>query len=437
VTFSAIDEVDVSPERGMVYEHGWQSWSPTSTYPVTETSPRPERGWQHPMRFRPETPAPRRGYQAEGLLVVNPGTGGPTRLYAAPDARQEVPSIRAQLRGNRLVVSSNGPATGQVVAGGIEAGLARYGEESAAQVRANPPRAAPTVWCSWYHYFDDVTEGDIVENLSAIVDHRLPVDVVQIDDGWESCVGDWMQTSGRFSSMGDVAARIRDSGRRAGIWLAPFTVAAHSVLAREHPDWLAGAAGHNWGHDLLGLDVTHPGARTYLSSVFGRLREAGFDYFKLDFLFTGALDVERHEDLNGVAAYRSGLALIREAVGPGSYLLGCGAPMLPSVGLVDAMRVSPDTYHPTDTEDDQRSLRGRACVVARAWQHGRFWVNDADCLVARRSFAGRREWAEVVERYSGLRSVSDRIAELDDWGLQTTRRLLATAPPPTPFPPGH
>ena len=191
------------------------------------------------------------------------------------------------------------------------------------------------------------------------------------------------------------------------------------------------------GQDLLGLDLTHPGARAYLSSVFGRLREAGFDYFKLDFLFTGALDTARHEDLNAVGAYRSGLALIREAVGPGSYLLGCGAPMLPSVGLVDAMRVSPDTYHPADTEDDQRSLRGRACVVARAWQHGRFWVNDADCLVARPSFAGRREWAEVVERYSGLRSVSDRIAELDDWGMQTTRRLLATAPPPTPFPPGH
>ena len=91
--------------------------------------------------------------------------------------------------------------------------------------------------------------------------------------------------------------------------------------------------------------------------------------------------------------------------------------MLPSIGLVDAMRVSPDTYHPADTEDEKRQLRGRTCVVARSWQHGRFWVNDADCLVARPSFAARREWAEVIEQFGGLRSASDRIADLDSWGM--------------------
>ena len=40
-------------------------------------------------------------------------------------------------------------------------------------------------------------------------------------------------------------------------------------------------------------------------------------------------------------------------------------------------------------------LNGRA----RAWQHGRFWVNDPDCLVARRSFALREQWAQVIDRY--------------------------------------
>ena len=37
--------------------------------------------------------------------------------------------------------------------------------------------------------------------------------------------------------------------------------------------------------------------------------------------------------------------MIREAIGPDAYLLGCGAPILPSVGLVDAMRVGPDIAH--------------------------------------------------------------------------------------------
>jgi alpha-galactosidase len=36
----------------------------------------------------------------------------------------------------------------------------------------------------------------------------------------------------------------------------------------------------------------------------------------------------------------------------------------------------------------------------------------------------REDWAEVVAAYSGLRSSSDRLRGLDDWGLATTRRLL-------------
>ncbi len=40
----------------------------------------------------------------------------------------------------------------------------------------------------------------------------------------------------------------------------------------------------------------------------------------------------------------------------------------------------------------------------------------------------------VIEPHGGLRSSSDRAAHLDRWGLDTTRRLLATAPPASPFP---
>ena len=63
-------------------------------------------------------------------------------------------------------------------------------------------------------------------------------------------------------------------------------------------------------------------------------------------------------------------------------------------------------------------------TVGRAWQHGRFWVNDADCLIAGTHVERREDWAAVVERYSGLRVSSDRLRTLDAWGLETTRRLL-------------
>ncbi|MGL4256990.1 MAG: hypothetical protein ACRCSL_11705, partial [Microbacterium sp.] len=104
-------------------------------------------------------------------------------------------------------------------------------------------------------------------------------------------------------------------------------------------------------------------------------------------------------------------------------LLGCGAPILPSVGLVDAMRVASDTFH-EGGEDGSQGLRGRMSLEARAWQHGRLWTTDPDCLVARPEFALRDEWAEVVLAAPGLRGFSDRIAELDDHGLDLVRRLL-------------
>jgi alpha-galactosidase len=457
VEFTQVDEVEVGIPQARVHEHGWQSWSPTATYAVTQQATRPEHEWQQLMRFRPQTPAPAQGFQGEGLLVLDPGTSEPLRVYAAGDPARCVPSIRAQLVGEHVLVGADGPVTVALADRGgphaVERALAAFGDRSAQQLRAAPPRQAPTVWCSWYHYYQDVTEADVLENVDAVAELDLPVDVVQLDGGWEPCVGDWLGLSSRFRSLRDLVSRIRATGRRAGIWVAPFTVGSRSTLAREHPDWLIGSGGSsggsptcggtNWNQALYGLDVTHPGAQDYLRAVFERLITIGFDYFKLDFLYTGALrgsrygstGCERETDRtvdDGVVAYRTGLQLVRDVVGD-AYVVGCGAPILPSVGLLDAMRVSPDVVNPSDQEPGSARLRGEPGTVARAWQHGRYWVNDSDCLIARPSFRLRQQWAAVVERYGGLRSSSDRIADLDEWGLRTTRRLLADPPPPTPF----
>ena len=251
-----------------------------------------------------------------------------------------------------------------------------------------------------------------------------------MDDGWGQGTGGWHAPRPGVPDLAALVGAVRSSGHRAGVWLAPFAVGRDTDLARRNPGWLVGWAGHNWGQDLAGLDLTHPGVRAYVAETVAGLREQGVDYLKLDFLYAGAVPGDRYEDVDPVAAYRSGLELVREAAGD-AYLLGCGAPLLPSVGLLDAMRVSPDTFHEAG-QDGSAGLRGRAPVQARWWQHGRFWVADPDCLVLRPSYALREEWAEVVETWGGLRSFSDRVAELDGWGLATARRLLASAPGPGP-----
>ena len=93
-------------------------------------------------------------------------------------------------------------------------------------------------WCSWYQYFHDVTEADIVANL-ALAD-RWPFDVFQIDDGYQAAIGDWLETNDRFpSDLAGLAASIGATGRTPGLWLAPFLVAPDSEVARRHPDWIA------------------------------------------------------------------------------------------------------------------------------------------------------------------------------------------------------
>ena len=429
-----LTRVPVGSQHAVVYEHGWQSWSPTAAHRLDERPARPVSDARRVGNYRPDRDWPATVFAGEGLLGLDPGTGDGVHVFGAASPEEAVPSVLASVAagadGDVLVVSADGPVEHLVVDGDLEQGLARWGDAFAATAGVGAVRAAPTVWCSWYHYFTAVTQDDVLENLQALDDLDLGVEVVQIDDGYQAELGDWLALSDRFDSLADIVGRIRDTGRRAGIWVAPFFAGERSQLVRDHPDWLIGGAdpGTGWDQRLHALDVTHPGAEGYLREVFGTLRGLGIDYFKIDFLFAGAMEGRRAQPAGGGAAYRHGLRVIRESIGEESYLLGCGAPILPSVGLVDAMRVGPDIAHHHEPEDGDLSQPSQRAAARntrwRAWQHGRFWVNDPDCLVAGPHVERREEWADVVERYGGLRSSSDRLRGLDDWGLETTRRLV-------------
>ncbi|MEU1319085.1 glycoside hydrolase family 36 protein [Streptomyces tibetensis] len=430
--FTPVASVPVDRRRARVHEEGWQSWSPSGAYALDATPHRPTDANWATVCYRPGVTVPAGVFQGEGLLALDPGDGSPARLWAVAEPTREVPSIRLATGDGRVAeISADGPVK-EWTGPDIQSVLGEW----AAGLGLDAPRPAPTVWCSWYEYFTDVTEDDIHENLRAMDTLDLPVDVVQIDDGYQRALGDWLTLSGRFRSRAGIAEKIRSRGRRAGIWTAPFLVDPASDLAAAHPDWLVrdtdggfAHAGRNWGHDLQVLDTTHPDAAAYLTEVFTTLRAEGYDYFKTDFLYAGALDGVRHADVDALTAYRSGIELIRGAIGTESYLLGCGAPMLPSLGLFDAMRVSPDTAPHRSPEAGDYSQPGQDPAeftgAARQWQHHRLWINDPDCLMARPAVETREQWAAHVESTDGLMASSDRLLSLDQWGVETTRRLLS------------
>jgi alpha-galactosidase len=432
VTWTTIAEVPVDPD-GTVYEHGWQSWSPAGAYRVGATTPRPARPRWQTMAFRPDRPPPEVGAQGEGLLALRPSTDAPVTVWSAPDPHRAVASIRGRLVEGRYVVEADGEVHETTHDGDLDTVLRRHADDVVARLDLPAPPRLGTGWCSWYGYWMDVTEADVLDNLAAADDLDLPIDTVQLDDGYQTGIGDWRsQRTDRFPRrLADLAADIRATGRTAGIWTAPFCVGADSDLARAHPDWLVGgaeAADEHWGQRIGVLDVTHPAAAEWLADTFRTLTAWGFSYHKIDFLYAGAIPGRRHADCSPLDAYGEGLRIVRDAIGADSVLLGCGAPLLPSIGRVDAMRTSPDIdphLAPPDGDVSQPSQRGALLAGrARSWQHGRFWVNDPDCILVRDEVEDREGWARYLAAAGGLAVSGDPLRSLDARGLELTRTLL-------------
>lgn len=67
---------------------------------------------------------------------------------------------------------------------------------------------------------------------------------------------------------------------------------------------------------------------------------------------------------------------ICEAVGDDGFILGCNAPMWPSIGVANAMRVSNDVARRWNCI----SVLAKE-ILYRNWQNGRLWLKDPDCMV--------------------------------------------------------
>ena len=252
-------------------------------------------------------------------------------------------------------------------------------------------KAPPLGWCSWYCFGPKVSVVDIRRNLEWIATNAPQLRYIQIDDGYQPWMGDWLETGKSFG--GDIKAvlrEIRERGFEPAIWLAPFVASPESKLFREHPNWFVkDAHGQPLRSDKVGfggwrlgpwyaLDGTHPEARRFLEDTFRTMRqEWGCTYFKLDANYWGALRLGHFHDPTAtrIEAYRRGMQAALRGAGD-AFILGCNHPIWPSLGLVDGARSS------NDISRDWRSIwdAGRQNLL-RGWQNARFWWNDPDCAL--------------------------------------------------------
>lgn len=338
---------------------------------------------------------------------------------------------RVRADGERLEGIVEGPAVDWYVDRGPEREvLARYAEQLAHHLGARP-NTPPRVWCSWYSYFTEIDEATMQSCLEGVA--GLPFDVFQTDDGWQRHIGDWEANDKFPSGMNALATRVRDAGFTPGLWIAPFIAHEHSAIFASHPDWFiadeSGAplpVGWNWDARYYGLDLTRDDVIEHVQTVISRARGWGYDYLKLDFLFGGAMPGQRAGSMPREHAYRRGVEAIREAAGDDCYLLACGAPIVPSIGVFDATRVSPDVAPYWDDEAASVHLREYAAPstrnAIRTTMH-RLWLRpllatDPDVAFFRTrgnllSTAQRRLLQDVVQA-AGFLATSDPPAWLND-----------------------
>ncbi len=291
-------------------------------------------------------------------------------------------------------------------------------------------------YTSWYNYFQNITEDIIVRDLNGLYEKAGDkANIFQIDDGYESKVGDWLTLKPEFpNGMGYLADEIHKKGYKAGLWLAPFSAEFKAHIVKDHPEWLIK---NKKGKNLIGgmawngfyvLDIEIPEVREYIKNVFRVVfDEWGYDMVKLDFLYSTSIHPRNNKSRGQLM--HEGMDFLRECCGD-KLLLGCGLPLVAGFGTVDACRISCDVelsfkekFYTKCTNPEIISAKmAMNNSIFRRHLNGRIFANDPDVFFLRDdgmkpaifTWEQKKLLAKINHMFGSVLFVSDNASNYDD-----------------------
>lgn len=215
-------------------------------------------------------------------------------------------------------------------------------------------------WCSWFAYFNKVTELDVKKTADVLSNKLAPfgLNYVQIDDGYQQTpIGmpeTWLETNKKFpSGLSALSKYIQSKGLTPALWT---NVAFNdSAAAYAHKELFVrnengNPAIGNWiGYSMDGLNPK--AIQTLITPVYKELNKEGWQYIKLD-----ALRHLKYEGYNSNSAYflqkkakrneayRNIVRAVRNETGKDHFLMACWGIRPELVGIVDGCRIGNDGY---------------------------------------------------------------------------------------------
>lgn len=294
-------------------------------------------------------------------------------------------------------------------------------------------------YTSWYNYYQNINEEIVLRDLQGLARAGKNANIFQIDDGYETKVGDWDMDTVKFpNGLAPIVDRIHEQGLMAGLWYAPFAAQFKANVIKNHPDWLIRnkhgrpvISGIAWG-GFYALDFEKEEVREYIKAYFDKVfNEWHFDMVKLDFLYAAAIE-PRNGKTRGQLMCEA-MDFLRECCGD-KIILGCGVPLAPAFGVVDACRISCDVENTFKEKfyvkvTNQEIISAKMAMVNSVYRrhlNGRIWANDPDVFFLRDdgmkkagyTLQQKKLLAKVNHIFGDVLFVSDNVGAYDDVKMQ-------------------